>query len=99
MHTYKASITLVSKDLHRSLFSHEVRQKCHPHLTGGEMRHSKIKGSCKSQRLNSSGTTADQSCLGKSQNVSSPAEEQPCPFEFHTPEISNTRETKAQDIS
>ena len=43
--------------------------------------------------------TMDQSCLGESQAVSSPAEEQPCPFEFRTLETSNTRETKAQDIS
>lgn len=43
--------------------------------------------------------TMDQSCLGKSQDVSSPAEEKPRPFEFCTTETSNTRETKAQDIS
>lgn len=41
----------------------------------------------------------DQSCLCESQDVPSLAEEQPSPFKFCMSETSNTRETKAQDIS
>lgn len=43
--------------------------------------------------------TMDQTCLGASEDVSSTAEEQPCPFKFHMLETSNTRGTKVQDTS